>query len=48
MKDPELLADAKTQKMEIDPVSCAAINALLDLVYSAPPEIAARLREMAK
>jgi tripartite-type tricarboxylate transporter receptor subunit TctC len=48
VKDPELLADAKAQKMEIDPVSGAAINALLDRVYAAPPQIAARLREMAK
>ena len=26
----------------------AAINALLDRVYAAPPELASRLREMAK
>ena len=48
LKDPELLADAKTQRMEIDPVTGEAINALLDRVYAAPPELAARLREMAK
>jgi tripartite-type tricarboxylate transporter receptor subunit TctC len=48
VKDPELLADAKAQKMEIDPVSGEAINALLDRVYAAPPQIAARLREIAK
>jgi tripartite-type tricarboxylate transporter receptor subunit TctC len=48
VKDPELLADAKAQKMEIDPVTGAAINALLDRVYAAPPELAARLSEMAK
>jgi tripartite-type tricarboxylate transporter receptor subunit TctC len=48
VKDPELLADAKAQRMEIDPVSGAAINALLDRVYAAPPELAARLREMAR
>ena len=48
VKDPETLADAKAQKIEIDPVSGAAINALLDRVYAAPPEIAARVREMAK
>jgi hypothetical protein len=43
-----LLEDAKAQNMEIDPVTGAAINALLDRVYSAPPALAARLREMAK
>jgi tripartite-type tricarboxylate transporter receptor subunit TctC len=48
VKDPELLADAKTQRMEIDPVTGEAINALLDRVYAAPPELAKRLREMAK
>ena len=48
LKDPELLADAKSQKMEIDAVTGAAINALLDRVYAAPPELAIRLREMAK
>jgi tripartite-type tricarboxylate transporter receptor subunit TctC len=48
VKDPELLADAKAQKMEIDPVSGADINALIDRVYAAPPELAARLREIAK
>jgi len=48
LKDPELLADAKSQKMEIDPVTGAAINALLDRVYAAPPELAARLSAMAK
>ena len=48
VKDPALLEDAKAQNMEIDPVTGAAINALLDRVYSAPPALAARLREMAK
>ena len=48
LRDPELLADANVQKMEIDPVSGAAINALLDRVYGAPPELAAKLSAMAK
>jgi tripartite-type tricarboxylate transporter receptor subunit TctC len=48
VKDPALLEDAKAQNMEIDPVTGAAINALLDRVYGAPPALAARLREMAK
>jgi tripartite-type tricarboxylate transporter receptor subunit TctC len=48
VKDPALLEDAKTQNMEIDPVSGAEINALLDRVYAAPADIVARLRELAK
>jgi hypothetical protein len=48
VKDPELLKDAKSQRMEINPVSGATINALLDRVYAAPPHLAARLRQMAK
>lgn len=47
-KDKALLDDAKSQRMAINPVSGAAINALLDRVYSAPPALAARLRELAK
>jgi tripartite-type tricarboxylate transporter receptor subunit TctC len=48
VKDPDLLEDAKTQRMEIDPVTGATINALLDRVYAAPPALAARLSAMAK
>lgn len=48
LKDSELLNEAKAQKMEIDPVSGEAINALLDRVYSAPSELAKKLSEMAK
>lgn len=48
VKDKDLLADAKSQRMEIDPVTGAAINALLDRVYNAPPALSARLRDMAK
>ena len=48
LKDPALLEDAKSQRMEIDPVTGADINALLDRVYAAPENLAARLREMAR
>ncbi len=48
MKDPDFLADAKLQKAEIDPVSGEAINALLDRVYAAPPDVVARIRELIK
>ncbi len=48
MKDAEFLDDAKLQKAEIDPVGGEAINALLDRVYAAPPELVARIRELIK
>jgi tripartite-type tricarboxylate transporter receptor subunit TctC len=48
MKDPEFLDDAKLQKADIDPVGGGEINALLDRVYSAPPEVVARIRELIK
>jgi tripartite-type tricarboxylate transporter receptor subunit TctC len=48
MKDPEFLDDASMQKAEIDPVGGEDINALLDRVYSAPADVAARIRELIK
>jgi tripartite-type tricarboxylate transporter receptor subunit TctC len=48
MKDPQFLDDAKLQKAEIDPVGGEAINALLDRVYAAPPDLIARIRELIK
>ena len=48
MKDAAFLDDARRQHAEIDPVSGEDINALLDRVYAAPPEVVARIRELAK
>jgi tripartite-type tricarboxylate transporter receptor subunit TctC len=48
MKDPEFLEDASQQKAEIDPVGGEEMNALLERVYAAPPELAARIRELIK
>jgi tripartite-type tricarboxylate transporter receptor subunit TctC len=48
MKDPVFLDDARLQHAEIDPVGGEAINALLERVYAAPPEAAARIRELVK
>jgi tripartite-type tricarboxylate transporter receptor subunit TctC len=48
MKDAAFLDDAKLQHAEIDPVSGAEINALLERVYAAPTAVAARIRELAK
>lgn len=48
MKDQEFLDDASMQKAEIDPVGGEDINALLDRVYAAPADVAARIRELIK
>jgi tripartite-type tricarboxylate transporter receptor subunit TctC len=48
MKDPEFLDDAKLQKADVDPVGGEDINALLDRVYAAPPDVVARIRELIK
>jgi len=48
VQDPDFLADAKQQNAHVDPVSGEAINALLDRVYSAPPDVVARIRQLIK
>lgn len=48
MRDKDFLEDAKNQKVEIDPVSGARINELLEKVYTAPPELAQRVRDLVK
>ena len=46
MKDPELLEDAAKMSADIDPVSGARINELLDKVYSAPADLTRRVRDL--
>lgn len=48
MKDPEFLADADQRKIEINPVSGAAINSLMIELYKYPPEILAQARRAAE
>jgi tripartite-type tricarboxylate transporter receptor subunit TctC len=48
MQDAAFLDDARLQHAEIDPIGGRQINALLDRVYAAPAEVAARIRELAK
>ncbi len=48
MRDRDFLADAARSNAEIAPVDGAAINALLDRAYSAPPSTIERLRALAK
>lgn len=46
MKDKEFLAHAGREKVEIDPVDGATINALIDRAYAASPDTIARLRAL--
>lgn len=48
MKDKEFLAHAAREKVEIDPVDGATINALIDRAYGAPPDVIARLRSLTR
>ena len=42
MKDPDFLADAERNQMEIEPLTGAEIEAFLDRAYASPPEIIAQ------
>jgi tripartite-type tricarboxylate transporter receptor subunit TctC len=48
MKDPEFLADAKQQKLDIDPVSGDEIQALVRSVYASPKDVIARAQAAIK
>ena len=43
-EDTEFLADARRQKLEIDPVLGEEIEALIGSVYASPPDVIARAR----
>jgi len=47
MKDPEFLAEAKKEKLEINPVSANEIEQLLQEAYATPPAIAAEAGKLA-
>lgn len=46
MKDPDFLAEAKKLSLEIDPVSGAEMQTLIEDLYKSPPEVLARAREV--
>ena len=46
MLDKDFLEEAAKQGAEVDPVSGARINELLDKVYAAPPALAQRVRDL--
>ncbi|HTI86923.1 MAG TPA: tripartite tricarboxylate transporter substrate-binding protein [Alphaproteobacteria bacterium] len=45
LKDPQFLADAEKQRMEINPVTGEQVDRLVRKIFAAPPELAARARE---
>ena len=46
MKDKEFLAEAAKQKLEVDPVSGADVQKLMEDLYKTPPEVLARAKEV--
>lgn len=48
MRDPEFLADAKKTKLEINPVSGKAVDALIRSVYQTPQNVVTMTREAIK
>jgi tripartite-type tricarboxylate transporter receptor subunit TctC len=44
LRDPEFLADARQQKLDIDPVGGDEIQALIQSVYASSPEVVARAK----
>jgi tripartite-type tricarboxylate transporter receptor subunit TctC len=45
LKDPDLLADAKKQRLEINPLSGDEVQQLVTKVYSMAPDIIAQTKE---
>ena len=46
MRDPQLLAEAAGQGLDVDPVSGAEITALVDRLYGTPPEVLELVRKI--
>ena len=46
MKDPELLDDAKKKRLELDPVSGEALEALGKEIVAQPPEVIERMKKL--
>ena len=46
MKDPELLADAQKQRLEVNPVSGTEVQAMIEKLYRTPEALARRTREI--
>jgi tripartite-type tricarboxylate transporter receptor subunit TctC len=46
MKDPELLAETKKQRMDVDPTSGAELEKLAQEIFQQPPEVIARVKKI--
>ena len=46
MKDPELLAEAKKSKMDVDPSTAEELEALIKEAMSQPKEVNERVRKL--
>lgn len=46
MKDPELLAETKKQRMDVDPTSGASLEKLADEILQQPPDVLARVKKI--
>ena len=46
MKDPELLAEAKKSRMDVDPTSGEVLEKLANRVLDQPPEVLARVKKI--
>jgi hypothetical protein len=46
MKDPELLAEAKKGRMDVDPTSGENLEKLATRVLNHPPEVIARVKKI--
>src|SRR5688572_2372156 len=46
MKDPELLAETKKQRMDVDPTSGAELEKLAQDIFQQPPEVIARVKKI--
>jgi tripartite-type tricarboxylate transporter receptor subunit TctC len=46
MKDPAFLADAEKRKLDLDPITGDAIQKLVDNLYTAPPAVIERVKDI--
>jgi tripartite-type tricarboxylate transporter receptor subunit TctC len=44
MKDPAYLEEAKSQKMDVDPMTGEEMEKLLKAIYASPPDLVQRLK----
>jgi hypothetical protein len=45
LHDPELVAEAKKEKLDVDPVSGEDVQAIVAKVFAAPPDLVAKTKQ---